>query len=102
MRRILCRLRGCVYGAARNELPIVIRRRGVLGVLGDDLLGVLAANVNTPGWSEPADCGGVNVNAVAVGLVSASGREMVGVRLGNADLGVSGYVIENGPGVCVR
>jgi hypothetical protein len=26
----------------------------------------------------------------------------VGVRLGNADLGVSGYVIENGPGVCER
>lgn len=46
---MLCRLRGCVYGAARNELPIVIRRRGVLGVLGDDLLGGLAAKVNTPG-----------------------------------------------------
>lgn len=42
------------------------------------------------------------MNAVAVGLVSPSGFEMVGVRLGNADLGVSGYVIENGPGVCVR
>jgi hypothetical protein len=49
LRRILCRLRGCVYGAARSELPIVIRRRGVLGVLEDDLLGILAANLNTPG-----------------------------------------------------
>jgi hypothetical protein len=91
-----------VYGGARNELPTVIRRLGVRGVLGEDLLGVLAANVNTLGSSEPADCGGVNVNAVAVGLVSVAGCDIVGVRLGNADLGVSGYVIENGPGVCVR
>ena len=49
LRRMLCRLRGCVYGASSNELPVVIRRRGVRGVLGDDLLGVLAANVKTRG-----------------------------------------------------
>jgi hypothetical protein len=71
-------------------------------VLGDDLLGVLAAKVKTLGSSEPADCGGVNVNAVAEVLGSLSGRDIVGVRSVNADLGVSGYVIENGPGVCVR
>ncbi len=71
-------------------------------MLGDDLLGVLAAKVKTLGSSEPADCGGVNVNAVAIGLGSGSGRDTAGVKFGNADLGVSGYVIENGPGVCVR
>lgn len=53
--------------------------------------------------SDPADCGGVKVNAVADAMgfsppsVSCS-SEVVGI----ADVGVSGYVIENGPGVCVR
>ncbi len=79
----------------------VLRR----GVLGDALLPSLAANVKICGTerSEPADCGGVNVNEFAVGLADAifSGCVLLGVRLGNAELGVSGYAMENGPGVCV-
>jgi hypothetical protein len=42
------------------------------------------------------------MNESAVGLISRLGNRLVGVRLSMADLGVSGYVIENGPGVCVR
>ncbi len=84
-----------------------MRRRGVRGVLGEDVLGLLAAKVNIRGreWSEPADWGGVNVNEVAVGLGSVwrGGCVLVvGVKLGYAELGVSGYVIEKGPGVWVR
>lgn len=83
-----------------------MRRRGVLGVVGDVTLGLLAAKVNILGtaWSEPADWGGVNVNEVALGRDSpcSCGRELVGVKLGKAELGVSGYMIEKGPGVCVR
>ena len=74
-----------------------------------DLLGEGAAKVKILGWvewSEPADWGGVNANAVALAiaesLASAAGRAVGGASLGNADIGVSGYVIENGPGVCVR
>lgn len=46
-RRMLWRLLGCVYGAI--WLPTVMRRRGVLGVLGEDVLGLLAAKVNIRG-----------------------------------------------------
>ncbi len=104
-------------------MPNVIRRRGVRGVPDAVLLGEGAANVKIlgrVGWSEPADCGGVNANAVvnalaladpvadpvadavAESLTSAAGRAVAGVSFGNADKGVSGYVIEKGPGVCVR
>lgn len=40
---------------------------------------------------------------LAVGLASVwvFGCDVVGVRFGKAELGVSGYDIENGPGVCV-
>lgn len=76
-------------------------------MLGEEVLGLLAAKVNIRGreWSEPADWGGVNVNEVAVGLGSVwrGGCVLVvGVKLGYAELGVSGYVIEKGPGVWVR
>lgn len=64
-----------------------------------------AAKVKTcgTGRSDPADCGGVNVKEFAVDLLAwtLSGCAKVGARLGNAELGVSGYVTENGPGVCV-
>jgi hypothetical protein len=75
-------------------LPVIVLRRGVRGVLGEALLPSLAANVKTwgTGRSEPADCGGVKANAVAKALASVGGfgLEMVGVRLGKAELGVSG------------
>lgn len=93
LRRMLCKLRGCVYGATKDELPIVIRRRGVRGVPGD-LVGVWAAKVKILGCSDPADCGGVNANAVAVAvvgsLVLSPDGGPVGVRFGYADKGVSG------------
>lgn len=39
---------------------------------------------------------------LAAGLAEVVfGCEVVGVRFGKAELGVSGYAIENGPGVCV-
>ena len=45
----------------------------------------------------------LNADAIAgVKVVEAGfgpGREVVGVESGNAELGVSGYVIEKGPGV---
>lgn len=63
--------------------------------------------MNTRGadGSEPADWGGVNVKELAVamgfGSPEVSGCVVMGVWE-YADVGVSGYVIENGPGVCVR
>jgi hypothetical protein len=53
--------------------------------------------------SDPADCGGVKVKEVAdaMGLSPPSGCDS-SVEIGIADVGVSGYAIENGPGVCVR
>lgn len=60
------------------------------------------------GLSDPADCGGVNVKADAVeggtaGLVGIdSGCAVGGAESGKAELGVSGYVMEKGPGVWVR
>jgi hypothetical protein len=41
-------------------------------------------------------------DSVAESLASPEGREAAEGRLGNADIGVSGYVMEKGPGVCVR
>lgn len=87
-------------------MVIVIRRRGVFGEFGTPVL-VFAAKVNTLaiGLSDPADCGGVNVetDAVAGGMADVtvfdSGCAVVGVESGNAELGVSGYVMEKGPGV---
>lgn len=86
--------------------PIVTRRRGVFGEFGIPVFW-FAANVNTlaMGLSDPADCGGVNVKADAVdgGIAElinfVSGWAVVGVESGNAELGVSGYVMEKGPGV---
>jgi hypothetical protein len=43
----------------------------------------------------------VTVIAVVV-PIALSGCAVVGVESGNAELGVSGYVIEKGPGVWVR
>ena len=68
---------------------------------------VFAVNVNTLaiGLSDPADCGGVNVTTLAVegGIAEligfVSGWAVIGVESRNAELGVSGYVIEKGPGV---
>lgn len=87
---MLCKLRGCVYGAIWYWLPKVARRLGVLGVLGESLL-LFAANVNTLGSDcsvVPADCGGVNVNEVAEGWDSAGTAR--GVEPEIAELGVSG------------
>jgi len=43
------------------------------------------------------------VKESAVGFISELGNLLVGVKLLSiAELGVSGYVIEKGPGVCVR
>lgn len=69
LRRMLWRVRGWVYGATWCEL-VVLRRRGVRGVLGDKPS--LAAKVKICGMerSEPADWGGVKVNDVAESLVS--------------------------------
>lgn len=99
--KMLWRARGCVYGAIWNWLPIVFRRRGVRGV---PLFPTLASNVNTLGSDcslVPADCGGVNVNAEALACFDSAGP-LTGVVPGSAELGVSGYVIVKGPGVCVR
>lgn len=53
--------------------------------------------------SVPADCGGVKVNEVADAMgFSPPSKSWSSVLIGIADVGVSGYVIENGPGVCVR
>lgn len=95
---MLWRVRGCVYGAAPHRVLIVTRRRGVFGDFAFPVLG-LAEKVKTRaiGLSDPADCGGVNVNAATVAGAEladvarlASGWAVVGVVSGNAELGVSG------------
>lgn len=82
-----------MYGAAPLCVLIVTRRRGVFGEFRRPAL-VFAEKVKTlaTGLSS-ADCGGVNVNAVA-GAAQAdvadfdSGWAVVGVVSGKAELGV--------------
>ena len=87
-------------------MPTITRRRGVFGEFGTPVF-MFAANVNTlaVGLSDPADCGGVKVKEAALEVAMAdvtefdAGWAVVGVKSGKAELGVSGYVIEKGPGV---
>lgn len=62
---------------------------------------MVAAKVKTRGndRSDPADWGGVNVKESAAGLSSPLGKMLMGVWSPMAELGVSGYAMENGPGV---
>lgn len=58
LRKILRKLRGCVYGGARNCPPTFPRRRGVRGEMGELVLDGFLTNVNTlaAAWSlVPAD-----------------------------------------------
>lgn len=75
LRRILWSDLGCVYGVCRLML-----RGDALFETCDEKAYILL--------EPPAECGGVNVK--------------VGLSLGRAELGVSGYDIANGPGVAVR
>jgi hypothetical protein len=76
-RRILCKARGCVYGADWYWLLSVTRLLGVRGVHGDALVmmlgGAVKVNIRGSDRSEPADCGGVNVNESVAVFGSASG-----------------------------